>query len=196
MIKKLSYIFGSQTHAQEIVLLLHDAKEVVRQGFYAHEFPKVEKFCQEHGVHVVKSKFKVILADKGIYSNKGIRIPEKDKRDGMYFVYFSKNEEKAWLAAYYELMENTKDLGLVLGYPECCVDFFCNSFTENNTNLQHAPTNPWTNLSKREEDAVLLSHFPCSSDCEESIQLARIYFKVIGELDRGWVQVLRQKLTV
>src|SRR3989338_3539593 len=46
MIKKLSLIFGSKTKAQEIVLLLQDAKEVVRQGFTEEELFKVEQFCK------------------------------------------------------------------------------------------------------------------------------------------------------
>ncbi len=183
MIKSLSPIFGSKTKAQEIVLLLHEVKAVVRQGFYDEELPKIEKFCREYNIHLVKSTFKVLLADETNYSNKGLRIPEEDKRRGMYFVYFSKEEEKAWLAAYYELVNNTKDLGLLLGYPPCCVEFFHRHFTENNVNLELKPTNPYTNLSKREQDAVLISHFPCTSDCEQSITLGEEYLKVLKQVD-------------
>ena len=183
MIKKLSLIFGSKTKAEEIVYLLSKAKTVVRQGFYLEELPKVEKFCQENKIHLVKSRFKVLLADENAYSNKGIRIPEHDKRQGMYFVYMSKDEKKAWLASYYELMSNDNDLGLLLGYPKCCVDFFCKRFSPNNPNLQLNSTNMFTNLSKREKDAVLISHFPCNPDCEESVQLGRKHLAIIKEAD-------------
>jgi len=60
----LALTFGSKTKAQEIVLLLNDAKQVVRQGFYPHELEKVEKFCGENNIYLIKSKFKVILADE------------------------------------------------------------------------------------------------------------------------------------
>jgi len=183
MIKKLSLIFGSKTKAEEIVYLLSKAKTVVRQGFYLEELPKVEKFCKENNLHLVKSKFKVLLADENAYSNKGIRIPEHDKREGMYFCYLSKDEKKAWLASYYELMSNDNDLGLLLGYPKCCVDFFCKRFSPNNPNLQLNSTNMFTNLSKREKDAVLISHFPCNPDCEESVQLGRKHLAIIKEAD-------------
>lgn len=194
MIKKLSLIFGSKTKAQEIILLLKNAKPAVRQGFYENELPKVEKFCQENNLFFACSKFKVILADEGDYSNKGIRIPEADKRPGMYFVYISKDEEKTWLAAYHELMRNNRDLGLILGYPLCCVDYFCKHFKAGNVNPMLKPTNPYTNLTKREKDCVLLSHFPCRNDCEPSQHLARKYFYVISEVDKLRAKEMMEQL--
>ena len=98
-------------------------------------------------------------------------------------MYISRNEEKAWLAAYYELMQNDKDLGLVLGYPSCCVNFFTTNFSSKNPNPEHHPTNPWTNISKRKQDCVLLSHFPCSSSCEDSIMIAQKNLEVIQKVD-------------
>jgi len=184
MIKQLSITFGSKTKAQEILLLQNDVKPVVRQGYYEHELPRIEKYCKANSFHLVKSKFKVLLLDETNYSNKGIRMNEKDKRPGMYFVYISKDEEKAWLAAYYELMQNDKDLGLTLGYPKCCVQFFLDNFSKRDCNPEHPPANPWTNLSKRKEDHVLLSHFPCSSTCPESVGQAKDCLDIITQIDR------------
>jgi hypothetical protein len=194
MIKKLSFIFGSKTKAQEIIYLLKDIKEVVRQGFYEEELPQIEKYCNENNIHLVKSKFKVLLADEQNYTNKGIRVPEKDKRKGMKFVYFSKNEQKAWLAAYYELVANDQELGLLLGYPKCCVECFCKKFNSQNTNLELKSENVWTNLSKRKKDMVILSHFPCGSNCQESINLAKKYFQTIEEVDTKHAQELIKEL--
>ncbi len=194
MIKKLSIIFGSKIKAQEIVLLKNNVKEVIRQGFYDHELPSVEKYCNENNLNLVKSKFKVLLADENIFSNKGIRIPEKDKRNGMYFIYISKDEQKSWLAAYYELMQNDKDLGLTLGYPQCCVDFFCNNFNPRNTNPQIKSNNPYTNISKREQDCVLISHFPCNSECQETIEIAKKNLSLLTEVDQNHAIEIVQKL--
>lgn len=196
MFKQLSLIFGSKTKAQEIVLLLHNAKEVVRQGFFDSELHQVEQFCQKNNLYLVRSTFKVLFADEGVYSNKGIRIPENDPRPGMYFVYISKDEQKAWLASYYELMQNHKDLGLVLGYPQCCVDFFCTKFSSRNVNLEIVSQNPYTNLSKREQDLVILSHFPCDSDCKESIKLGEKYLQTIYVVDKERARELLTQLRV
>lgn len=196
MLKQLSLIFGSKTKAQEILLLINDAKRVVRHGFYEHELPKVQKFCDQNKLFLAKSRFKVLLADETSYSNKGIRIKDTDKRPGMYFVYISKDEQKAWLASYYELMSNDADLGRELGYPLCCVDFFCRRFTPNNPNLQLQPTNAFTNITKRDKDLVILSHFPCSSDCAESIELGRKYLDVLIKVDKERVEELVSGLKI
>ena len=172
---ELVKIFGSCTKAQEMIFLLKDVKEVIRQGFYDTELDKIKRFCAEKDIHVVKSRFKILFADDehGNYSNKGMRLPENDSRPGMHFIYFSKDEQKAWLAAYYELVGNESELGLLLGYPKCCVEYFLNNFSAKNPNPELIGSNPYTNISKRDKDLVLISHFPCNPECEESVQIAR-----------------------
>jgi len=196
MFKKLTLIFGSKTKAQEIVLLLQNAKDVVRQGFFDSELHGVGQLCQKHGLYLIKSNFKVLFADEGVYSNKGIRIPEDDPRPGMYFAYISKDEQKAWLASYYELVQNHKDLGLVLGYPQCCVEYFCTNFNPQHTNLEIPSKNPYTNLSKREQDLVILSHFPCSVECKESIKLGEKYLQALYSYDKERARELLTQLQV
>lgn len=196
MFKQLSLIFGSKTKAQEIVLLLQNAKKVVRQGFFDSELARVELFCQKNNLYLVKSTFKVLFADEGVYSNKGIRIPEQDPRPGMYFVYISKNEQIAWLASYYELMQNHRDLGVVLGYPQCCVEYFCINFNSRNVNLEKSSKNYYTNLSKRDQDLVILSHFPCSSECQESIKLGEKYVQALYGYDKERARELLDKLKI
>lgn len=191
----LTRLFGSKTKAHEIILLLFNAKEVVRQGFYPDELLSVEKFCQENHLFLVKSKFKVLLADSEVYSNKGIRVDEKDGR-GMYFVYLSKSEEKALVANYYELIGDDYNLGLILGYPKCCVEFFCQNFSQNKTNLELKPTNPWTNLTKRGEDCVLFSHFPCSSDCKRSLEIAKKNYEVLKKYDKNLAEEILGALKI
>ena len=123
-IKELSLLFGSYTKAQEIVFLLHDLKPVVRQGFYEEELPPIEQFCEDHQLVLVKSVFKVVLTENEIYSDKGLLLPLDNPQRGLLFAYISKDETKAWLAHYYELMQNHAELGKLLGYPPCCVGFF------------------------------------------------------------------------
>lgn len=193
MIDWLTAIFGSKTKAQEILLLLRDAKRVVRQGFYEEELPPIQQFCREKNIYLVKSRFKVLL-EGALYSDKGVRIAEQDKRRGMFFLYFSKDEQPAHLASWYELTNNQRELGLLLGYPRCCVDSFCRYFSEQQHNLELRPTNLWTNLSFRTTDCVLLSHFPCHSDCPESIKLGQFYFQIIRNCDPTRAKQLAQTL--
>ena len=181
--------------SQEIILLLENVKLVVRQGFYKHELPAVQQFCQQYSLHLVPSTFKVLLDDEHTFTNKGLRIPETDPREGLYFVYLAQEEQLAYLASYYELTNNHRELGLLLGYPRCCIQFFINSFHKNNLNPEHKPTNPWTNLTQRELDFCLLSHFPCSSECSKSIQQAQHYFNTIKKNNPSYAQKLLQTLS-
>jgi len=192
--KELAHIFGSYMKAQEITLLLHDVKAIVRQGFYEPELDKITSFCRDNNLFVEVSQFKVLLLDECSYSNKGVRVETSDPREGMYFVYISKDEKKSLLAAYYELMQSDQDLGLLLGYPHCCVRYFCNAFSSSTPNPQHSPTNAWTNITMREKDKVLLSHFPCSSDCEQSIQLAKTYFTTLKNQHLQYTYTLLEEL--
>ena len=195
----LQQIFGSAIKAQEIIYLLADVKEVVRQGFYPRELLEVEQFCQKNNLFLVKSKFKVLLADELTngqkYSNKGVRLPETDEL-GLYFVYISKSEEKALLASYYELLNDHRQLGLLLGYPECCIQYFLEKFHEQYTNLELLPTNPYTNLSMRNQDLVLISHFPCSSNCQPSKMMGHKFLQVLEKYDSDYARQLLQRLSL
>ncbi len=196
MISKLAKIFGSKTKAQEIVLLLTGTKALVRQGFYEYELPQIEQFCSENKIYLAKSSFKVHLTEEGSYSNKGLRLPLTDQRAGMFFVYLSLEENRTWQASYAETKNDDKELGKVLGYPSCCVTFFCKRFSEHNPNLQLKPTNIFTNLTKRGQDCVLVSHFPCSSDCTESILLGKRYFEIIQKFDLQRAEEMEKMLKV
>ncbi|MEK6901553.1 MAG: DUF483 domain-containing protein, partial [Nanoarchaeota archaeon] len=194
MIASLAKIFGSRSKAQEILYLLHDLKPIVRQGYYEEELTAVEKYCSANGLHLVKSAFKILLEGDSAYSNKGLRLLASDARRGMYFVYISKEEKKALLASYYEAAENQQELGRMLGYPDCCITFFCENFSAEHPNLEHHPTNPLTNITQRDKDIVLLSHFPCSADCEESIKLAQKYLNMIQHHDPLWAEQVLLRL--
>lgn len=182
MIPQLCVVFGSRTKALEILFILEGAKEVVRQGFYPEELPLVEKFCREKKLFLVKSPFKVLLDDER-YSNSGERVP-MDHPQGMFFVYISKDERKALLAGYYETNNNHHELGRLLGYPDCCIRYFENTFPLTNTNPECPSTNPFTNISLRNQDTVLISHFPCSAACRESIAIGQNHLGIMGRYDR------------
>ncbi len=196
MIRTFTKIFGSRAKAQEIVLLLDDTKEVVRQGFYPEELPAVERFCKRNKIHPAVSRYRVLLSDHAPYSNQGIILAENDLRRGMHFVYFSKDEKKAMLACVHETMGNHTELGLLLGYPRCCVNFFVDNFNAQQADPAHLPTNAYTNLTRRQDDYVILSHFPCNSNCAESVLLGRKYIDALYKDDRTYAAELLEALQV
>lgn len=213
MISNLVRIFGTKTKALEILYLLDDVKPVVRHGFYEGEINQVEEFCKLNNLYLEKSSFKVVVldAEDGKYSNKGIKVDINDPRRGMLFVYISKDEKLAASANAYEFKNNYKNLGLILGYPECCVEFFAkhepvqSKLTNDYVDLILRKSKGrkfqfYTNICKRDFDITLLNHFPCSFGCKKSIQLAKRHLDIIRkyepDLAKEFIKKLKCKVNI
>lgn len=213
MISDLVSIFGTKTKTLEILYLIHGVKPVVRQGFYEGEIDKVEEFCKLNHLYIEKSSFKVVIldAENGKYSNKGIKLKIDDPRRGMLFVYISKDEKLAAEANVYEFKGDHKNLGRLLGYPECCVEFFAkyepiqsqltNDYVEFILkNSKGRRFQFYTNICKRDFDITLLNHFPCSFGCKNSIELAKKNLSVLQrqdiELAKEFIKKLKCKVEI
>jgi len=193
--RELERIFGSFTKAFEIFLLEQDVKPVVRQGYYQQEIGEVQKYCEFNSLAWELSPYKIILTDDTNYSNKGEKVPLSDKREGMFFIYISKDDNKAKLASHYESTKDHVNLGLILGYPMCCANFFqhnepVRSKLDNNyiePALKNSKGNSFpyqTNILKRDQDATLLFHFPCNFNCQDSITLAKKHEQALQKYDK------------
>ncbi|HLC75129.1 MAG TPA: hypothetical protein VJH88_04720 [Candidatus Nanoarchaeia archaeon] len=187
--QELVQTFGSRMKVLEILCLLNDCKDVVRQGFYEHELQKVKDFCGQHGLFIEISRNKLKIEDNDFFSNRGV-ISDS----GMLLVYISKDELKAAGTCLFETRHNHRSTGLALGYPDCCVRYFCEQFAIGNINPVHQPTNQWTNLLLREQDICLVSHFPCSSDCAESIAIAQRNFDILRQEDEKMARLFFEHL--
>ena len=213
MLNNLTNIFETKTKALEILYLLEGIKPVVRHGFYSNEILRIYRFCSENGLFLVKSPYKVVIIDakEGSYSNKGIKVHPDDEREGMLFVYISKDERKAILANAHETEGNHRELGTLLGYPQCCIDFFTQHEPEerkaNNDYVKPILNNsegfefPFqNNIFIRDFDITLLNHFPCSLNCQNSLELAKKHLDVLRKYDislaNQFIGRLRNKIDV
>lgn len=194
VIKRLTHVFGSRSKALEMVYLINDIKPVVRHGYYDEELPKVREFCEHNKLFFEESPYKVVLSDGKAFSDKGIKVGLNDARRGMRFVYISKDDYQANLANTYEYKGNHKELGLVLGYPLCCCEFFTKHFPVY-SKLDNNYAEPalgastgakfqfYMNIMERHKDLALLSHFPHSFSCRESLIIAKRNFDMIHKYD-------------
>lgn len=190
MLDRLIEIFGSRTKALEILYLVHDLKPVVRQGFYDSQISTVIEFCNKNNLYAEISPYKILLQDRSFYSNKGKKIPRDDPRKGMYFVYISKNENKSVSAEAFEMSNDHRSLGLILGYPKCCINFYMeylNTVTDKDflrATVKESKSYRYpfyTNIARRGSDLTLLNHFPCSFDCQKSIDIGKANYKFIKQ---------------
>jgi len=175
--KELINIFGSKAKVNEILFLLKDLKPVVRQGFYPDELNKVRQFCEKNNLFLELSPYKIIL-DKNSYSDHGKKVP-RNHPQGLFFAYISKSQKQALLANLYETRGDHYNLGLALGYPECCCRFYQKQFLKGNLAPEHSTYHKLIDIRKRKTDSSIISHFPCSPNCRESIKLAQKSVKLL-----------------
>jgi len=190
MIQHLQQIFHSITKSLEILYVIENCKPCARILVFEEELNKITGFLKENGLHTITSDFKVIKqnSQSEFYSDKSVKIPKDAAQKGYFFVYLSKDKEKAEKAKSMEQKESHKELGLILGYPKCCCEFFEKNFSEKSTDLTLKSLENsdgyefpfYTNVAARHFDVALLSHFQHSFDCKPSIEIAKNNLKTIN----------------
>jgi len=133
---------------------------------------------------------------KGGWSNKfGDETYINDKNSyGDYFFYIADNIEKAKISRDNEETEQEAEFGETLGIPSCCADFYVdnadkamekqNDFVTlvlENT-YSDPPYNYWNNYVAQYFGYSLLSFFPCSFDCKESIIVSKQIYNILYDI--------------
>ena len=193
MINYLLKIFSNYTRSLEILYLLNDIKKTVRLDANDAELEKIREFCDKEGLHLEISDFKVIkIGDrgKGGYANTVKKVPLDFPESGLHHIYASKDPNKSKFLKLLEDKNDDKAIGELLGYPKCCIDFFIAN-KDKQQKIQNDYILPaldnsdgfkfpfYTNYAIRYFDITLLSHFPHSFHCEESITIAKTNFQII-----------------
>ncbi|MEK6983360.1 MAG: hypothetical protein AABX33_02205 [Nanoarchaeota archaeon] len=189
MIPQLQRSFHSITKSLEVLYTINDTKPCSRILVFEDGLDKTINFLNQNKIHNAISDFKVVKqsVQSEFYSDKSIKVGENSDQKGYFLVYLSKDKEIAEKAKSMESKNNQKEFGLLLGYPECCCDFFEKNFNGNNTDLTlNVLENSdsyyfsfYNNIAARHFDVTLLSHFPHSFDCKPSIEVAKSNFKTI-----------------
>lgn len=187
----LKQLFGSNMKAQEALLVWNEIKPCLRQLFYESELPAIREFCENQGLSLFESDFYVRLDSNG-FTNKGERTQNKSN---LKVVYISQQSIIAELARDAEKVNDHVSLGKLLGYPECCIRYFITHFSSLNFNPQ-IKCDGLLNISKREDDICLLSHFPCSCNCNKSHQIAQEYLQELERVDGEYTKKLKNQLNV
>ncbi|MFC1768339.1 hypothetical protein ACFLZX_01120 [Nanoarchaeota archaeon] len=203
MIKDLLEVFKSNIKALEILALLNDIKPAGRILVKENEIRGVVDFLEKKGLICLKSNFKMLKTDSGPYSDKGEKVKSDDSRKGYFILYLGREKEIVEKLKSLEGENKHYELGLTLGYPECCCKFFSDKFNENETDLTYRTLRNsegkvfdfHINNAMRHFDIALIFHFPCSYQCEKSIEIAKQNLKLLqgngGELFRVFSGMLK-----
>ena len=194
MIPKLQQIFRSITKSLEVLYVLEGAKPCARILVFEDELKNVVEFLDNNKLKYSISDFKVLKQNiqSDFYSDKSFKIDKNDSRKGHFFIYVSKNKESIEKAKTAEANDDHLELGLILGYPKCCCDFFQKNFDEKNTDLTLKSLKNsngfefsfYNNIAARHFDVSLLSHFPHSFHCKPSMQIAKNNLAIIRKYSK------------
>ena len=194
MIQELQQVFLSITKSLEVLYVIESAKPCARILVFEDEIQNVQNFLNKKNIFTSISDFKVIKqkTESEFYSDKSIKIPKDSAEKGYFFVYLSKNTKIAEKAKLIEEKNNHIELGLLLGYPKCCCEFFEKNFDDKNTDLTLKILENsigyefefYNNIAARHFDVSLLSHFPHSFECRPSIEIAKNNLKIIQKYSK------------
>ena len=208
MIEELKGRLGSLNKALEFFYLINDLKPICRFGFYQGDIENIKKLCSENKLHIVTSNFKVLLDSReniNDFNNKGSKTSLLNPFPGMIFTYISKDPEQAELAKYLENGNDSRRLGELLGYPDCCIDFFVQNMEarakKNNDFVLPILNNSEgfifpkeLNIAGRYFDFNILPFFPHSFKCPEALKLAKSFLSAITEHNPVLAVELAKKL--
>jgi hypothetical protein len=191
--------FPKLNDALEILFTLNSLKPVARLILDEGMIPKIHYFCEITGLYYMISDFK-ILPDQGVAVD-----PKKVNVRGNYFVYFSMDLELAKKAKFYEHMRNDRKIGELMGYPDCCIDFYLKNYDRAKEigdeyslfSLENSsfPMPFYTNNLLRFFGITLISHFPCSFNCEKSVEMGEIFLNCVEYENKDVAAFLRRHLS-
>lgn len=89
-----------------------------------------------------------------------------------------------------DLKNDHRIIGQMLGFPDCCIDYFKKTFPVNPdpvwVNLEGKVIGyPECNILLRYFGPRMISHMPCSPRCQATRELGEIRFKIMKDIDKG-----------
>ncbi|HLC95846.1 MAG TPA: hypothetical protein VJH97_00810 [Candidatus Nanoarchaeia archaeon] len=203
MLNELQEHFNSMLKCLDVLYVLEGIKPAARILVEEDEKVYIEEYLSSIGLQHQYADFKVKKLDEGQYSDKGERLP--GDQPGKSVMYIAKESLHAEKAKAYEQQEEHIKLGLALGYPRCCCEFFAKQ-----AGMQEKRFNDYTlpglaasrgfifpfylNYAARHFDISLLSHFPCSFNCPESMKIAKTNLEVIEKRSPEYAAIIRGML--
>jgi len=195
----------------ETILFHLGIKSALRICVPETQLSGVINFCANSNAVFFVAPYKIeqlMDVGKGGYSNRfGRFMPLDASEEGDLIVYIAREVETAVLLWLSETLGLHGSVGRLLGYPECCIEFYGRNVHLTNANFQGdfillslaetlpAPPYPfYTNNLLRYFDMFLISHFPCSYWCRQSCFLARSNLRHLKRCDAQRAAILRSRL--
>lgn len=204
LFKKLIEICGVKQPVLEILGVYHGLKKACRIVTNEKQFTALQDVLGGSLCFSLQDYKILTISDKGKmgFVNKMASLP-LDHPEGNLIVYLAKEEKRARLAKLSEKRDDVKAFGKVLGYPDCCIDFYMDH-KEAQEKIQMDFIIPAgkdlkvfpfaNNYCLRYFDLSLLCHFPCRFDCECSKIQGEAFAGLIRQYDPAWAVDIERAL--
>lgn len=157
----------------EKATITHGLRDSILIYINTGKFLETKRWADKHGLIVVPLHY----ADVSDYSSYGNNGGTSSMR-----VAITRTKEVAgvWMTAWKD--SDNKKIGELLGFPECCCDFFEKYWVNEGYrdltypayhNSESADGDPAANILGRWVGVRLVSHMPCSFGCKHSIEIGR-----------------------
>ncbi len=202
--KELKDCLGSNQAIFEILFVYHLLKPVCRVLLNKDELNNIRRICRSYDLNYSIARYKFTDSDnicKGGFQNKVVKVP-LEYREGRFVLYISASKDDAERAANLEETD-TVEFGKILGYPDCCIEFFVENLpNQAGRNMDFILPScrgigvfPFVNnRCIRYFGITVLSHFPCDLNCEKSRKLGELYFNLIDKYDPQTAEKYKNEL--
>jgi hypothetical protein len=200
----LFHTFDNMVDVFELFFVLEDLKPVARIEMHQDKYAKVLEFCTTQKLALELSSFKIVRNTTDPGNNTALMVKPEHTDKGSFFAYISKRSDDATHAKFYEHIRNDNKLGELLGYPECCRNFYDDKYAEaaqlgdeysffSIANTKEAPLF-YTNNMLRFFGVTLMSHFPCSFNCVNSLFQGKRRFEAIHRKNPALAEYVKEVL--
>ncbi len=217
-------LFGSSNQLPMFMAVVKGMKPVMDDWIQAERYQELKKVCSKYGLKVEPDwafiKVSENLINTSIDGDRlsttkfyGKPYSESIKSGGIH-VFISKSEEylkEAHKFGWYPLIIKGRSFhkpfidhmrfGKVLGYPDCCIDFFKDFNNHNIYNhlyetYKHTEGKPnfLCNSLFMDFTYSLIHHIPCSYTCKKTIKFARELLQEIEKEESEFVENIKHNL--
>jgi hypothetical protein len=187
LVNSLSVI--EERHLLELFAVQSGFKNVMRIHMAnMEEYQILKSFCERNSLHLDHSKFRLKLSWTNEIGDRFYEdVPWEDNTADEFIAYITKNDTKSLMRAIMIEVEGSHiEAGLLYGYPECCCknyeiisngEEWIDVLSRNSKGIFFSP---WANkLAYLVYGYTLFpDYFPCSYQCEPTIELSKKYFSL------------------
>jgi hypothetical protein len=181
-------LLGTGPNAQEFVLLYTNIRPGIRLIMPANTVVACVQYVASLGLLAIPSAFifkPIPISSQSSYSDNIELLPNDkiyDDDNISVFLYIGQDRMTTWKLWALEILQNEKELGIVLGYPHCCSETYncllSKQISEGKVNHRPALINLYAHFFGYQ----IISHEPCAINCSNSIGLAKIYFETLNNM--------------